>query len=153
MHADFEMANGNTTTQANETLLRVLLVDDELTMHEIIGLALNRSEYSLISATSVDEAMKQIASADPPDIVITDALMPGDSGFTLITAMKSNPVTSGIPIILWTVLEQGNGSVMDSSGKADITMSKPFNLPNLLESLAKGRQLIKPDEPCVEILF
>lgn len=153
MHLDFEKANGNDATQANETLLRVLLVDDELTMHEIIGLALKHSEYSLISATSVDEAMKQIASADPPDIVITDAMMPGDSGFTLITAMKSNPVTSGIPVILWTVLEQGNGSVMDSSGKADITMSKPFNLPNLLESLTKARQLIKPDKPGVQILF
>jgi adenylate cyclase len=113
-------------------------------------LALKGTEYSLVSAMNVDEGMKVIASSSPPDIVITDAMMPGDSGFSLITRIKSNPATSGIPVILWTVLEQVSGAVMDSSGKADVTMSKPFNLPNLLESLTRARELIKTN---TEITF
>ena len=150
MQADAEKAIVNDAIQTNETPLKVLLVDDEETMHEMMHLALSSTEYSLVSASNVDEAMKEIASANPPDIVITDAMMPGDSGFSLIKSMKSNPTTSDIPVILWTILEDANGAVMDSSGKADLTMTKPFNLPNLMESLAKARHLIKSD---VEILF
>jgi DNA-binding response OmpR family regulator len=129
---------------------KVLLVDDEQSMHEMLGLAFKSTEYSLVSATNVDEGMKMLASSLPPDIVITDAIMPGASGFSLIESIKSNPTTSRIPVILWTVLEGLNGSVMDSSGKADITMSKPFNLPNVLDCLTKARQLIRSD---IEISF
>lgn len=138
MHADFEKANGNNA-------IRVLLVDDEETMHEMMGFALQDTDYSLVSVTNVDEAMKLISSSYPPDIVITDAMMPGDSGFSLITSIKSDPTTSNIPVILWTVLEQLNGAVMDSSGKADLTMSKPFDLTEILDTLTRARQLIKPD--------
>jgi CheY-like chemotaxis protein len=143
MHADFEKANGNNA-------IRVLLVDDEETMREMMGFALQDTDYSLVSVTNVDEAMKLISSSYPPDIVITDAMMPGDSGFSLITSIKSDPTTSNIPVILWTVLEQINGAVMDSSGKADLTMSKPFDLTEILDTLTRARQLIKPD---VEISF
>ena len=143
MHADFERANGNNA-------IRVLLVDDEETMHEMMGFALQDTDYSLVSVTNVDEAMKLISSSYPPDIVITDAMMPGDSGFSLITSIKSDPTTSNIPVILWTVLEQLNGAVMDSSGKADLKMSKPFDLTEILDTLRRARQLIKPD---VEISF
>jgi len=145
MHVDFKDANGNKALQTRETPLTVLLVDDEETMHEILGLALKTTQYSLVSATNVGEAMKMIASPHPPDIVITDAMMPGDSGFSLITSIKSNPTTADIPVILWTILEQLNGAVMDSSGKADITMSKPFSLPDLLDCLARAKRLIKTD--------
>ena len=150
MHVDFEKENGSKAKQTNGTQLRVLLVDDEKTMHEMMGFALENTGYFLVSATNVDEAMKVISSSYPPDIVITDAMMPGDSGFSLITSIKSNPTTSNIPVILWTVLEQQNGAVMDSSGQADIAMSKPFDLKNILDSLTRARQLIKPD---IEISF
>jgi CheY-like chemotaxis protein len=143
MHADFEKVNGNNA-------IRVLLVDDEETMHEMMGFALQDTDYSLVSVTNVDEAMKLISSSYPPDIVITDAMMPGDSGFSLITSIKSDPTTSNIPVILWTVLETQTGAVMDSSGKADLTMSKPFDLTEILDALMRARQLIKPD---VEISF
>jgi CheY-like chemotaxis protein len=143
MHADFEKVNGNNA-------IRVLLVDDEETMHEMMGFALQDTDYSLVSVTNVDEAMKLISSSYPPDIVITDAMMPGDSGFSLITSIKSDPTTSDIPVILWTVLETQTGAVMDSSGKADLTMSKPFDLTEILDALMRARQLIKPD---VEISF
>jgi len=142
MHADFENITGEIAAQTNGTSLRILLVDDEKTIHEMLGLALSGTEYFLVSATNVVDAMKEIAS-HPPDIIITDAMMPGDSGFSLITWLKSNPTTSEIPVILWTILEQLNGCVMDSSGKADIAVSKPFDLPSILDGLIRARRLIK----------
>lgn len=119
---------------------KVLLVDDEDFNHEILDLSLNKSDFSLVSAKNVNEALRLMA-ADPPDIIITDAMMPGESGFSLIEKIRSQPRTAGIPIILWTVLEQPDGSVMDSSHKADFTVSKPFYHSTILETLEKARQL------------
>jgi len=120
---------------------KVLLVDDDAFIHEMMALLLAKTEFSLSSAKSVAEAMKMIVS-DAPDIVITDAMMPGESGFGLIQKIKSSPISSGIPVILWTILEQPDGSVMDASGKADILTNKPFYSNNILESLAKAKQMI-----------
>jgi CheY-like chemotaxis protein len=144
MQSNFEKTIDTRTIKTDRTtFLKVLLVDDDKIMHEMLELALETSEYSLVSAMNAKQGMEMIASSFPPDIVITDALMPGDSGFSLITAIKSNPKTADIPVILWTVLEQPNGTVMDSSGKADFSLSKPFNLGKLLDCLTKARQLIK----------
>gem|GEM_PF-2204215 len=145
MQAAFGMANGNKAIKLSGTPLNVLLVDDEETTHEMMELALERTEYSLVSVTNVQEAMRVITSPWRPDIVITDAMMPGDSGFSLINSIKADPNTSDIPVILWTILQKQDGAVMDSSGKADITMSKPFDLPDILNSLTRAKQLIKPN--------
>jgi len=121
---------------------KVLLVDDDRFMHEMLDLILRRTEYSLVSAKNVDEAMKMIAS-EKPDIVITDAMMPGESGFSFIARMKNNPQTASIPIILWTILEEVNGSVMDASCRADISIQKPFYRSDILEGLEKAKRLIQ----------
>src|SRR5438552_1125774 len=67
---------------------RVLLVDDDQFVHEMMGLFLGKTEYSLVSATNAHDAIK-IIDSDPPDILITDAMMPGESGFSLIEKMKA----------------------------------------------------------------
>ncbi len=120
---------------------RVLLVDDDDFMHEMMALVLGETGFSLVSASNVDDAMRIIVR-DAPDIVITDAIMPGESGFSLIEKMKSCPSSSRIPVILWTMLEQPDGSVMDSSGKADIVINKPFYRSNIVENLEKAKQMI-----------
>lgn len=129
-------------TQADARQLKVLLVDDDELIHEIMELFLGKTEFSLISALSAEDAMNIIVS-DPPDIVITDAMMPGESGFSLIEKMKANPGSANIPIILWTMLTERNGSVMDASGKADILVNKPFYHSNISEGLAKAKRLIE----------
>ena len=105
--------------------IRVLLVDDDEFIHEMMRLFLANTEYSLVSATNAQDALT-IVDNDPPDILITDAIMPGESGFTLIERMKSRPACANIPVILWTIMEDHNGSPMDASGKADVLINKPF---------------------------
>ncbi|HYP26444.1 MAG TPA: response regulator [Blastocatellia bacterium] len=122
--------------------VRVLLVEDEDFSHEIVKLYLSNTKYQLISAKSVSEA-KNIITSQLPDIVITDAMMPGESGFSLISWMKKNPRTRGIPIILWTMMVEAGGQVMDASNSADILMSKPFCHSNILETLEHAEGLIK----------
>jgi two-component system sensor histidine kinase/response regulator len=121
--------------------LRVLLVDDDESVHQTIELFLANTEYRLISARSVKEALALVASMSP-DIVITDAMMPGESGFCLIERLKSEPETAKIPVILGTILQEWNGAVMDSSRKADISINKPFYLRDIIASLEKAKTMI-----------
>jgi len=121
--------------------LKLLLVDDDKFTHELLGLFLRDSDFELSSAFSAEEAMRIIIDS-PPDILITDAMMPGEGGFSLIDRIKARPNTARIPILLWTMLTQPDGSVMDASGKADILMNKPLYRSNMLESLERARQLI-----------
>lgn len=123
--------------------VKVLLVDDDEGVHEIMRLFLGKTEFSLTSATNAPDAMKMITN-DPPDILITDAMMPGESGFSLIAKVKASACTATIPVILWTILETPNGSVLDASGQADILMNKPFYHCDILGSLEKAKRMIQP---------
>jgi CheY-like chemotaxis protein len=131
--------SGNEPAAVNK-IYKVLLVDDETFNHEIFDLSLNKKDFSLVTAKSVEEAL-QIIDRNAPDIIITDAMMPGESGFSLIEKIRAHPATARTPIILWTSLERPDGSVMDASRKADFTVSKPFYLSNILDVLEKAKQL------------
>jgi len=123
--------------------VKVLLVDDDEGLHEMLRLFLGKTEFSLATATNAPDALEMINS-DTPDILITDAMMPGESGFSLIEKMKSCACTAEIPVILWTILENPNGSVLDASGKADILVNKPFYRCDIMDSLEKAKSMIRP---------
>ena len=69
-------------------------------------------------------------------------MMPGESGFSLIEKIKARTSSANIPIILWTMLEQPDGSVMDASGKADIAINKPFYRSDILANLERAKGMI-----------
>ena len=121
--------------------LNVLLVDDDFLVHEMLGMMINQEDYSLLSAANVKEALELIAST-PIDLIITDAMMPGESGFSLIEKVKADPRHWHIPIILLTILQQPDGSAMDATGKADFSVNKPLYLSDINAALERARQLI-----------
>src|SRR5579872_4732800 len=99
--------------------LNVLLVDDDDFIHDALDAVIDKHRFSLSSAKCVNDAIA-IVDKRSPDIIITDGMMPGESGFSFIEKLKSNPTTARTPVILWTILEDMGGDVMDGSGKADI---------------------------------
>ena len=132
--------------------LRVLLVDDDQFMHEMMSLLLGKTEYSLVSATNARDAIK-IIDSDPPDILITDAMMPGESGFSLIDRIKAHPDSAATPVILWTILETPDGSVMDATGKADILVNKPFYRCDMMGSLEQAKRMIETRNLATDVTF
>lgn len=122
--------------------VKILLVDDDEFIHEVMKLFLANTQYSLISALNVQDAIRLIES-QRPDILITDAMMPGESGYTLIEWMKARPDCADIPVILWTIMERPDGSAMDATGKADISINKPFYRCDMMEGLERARKLIE----------
>ena len=122
--------------------LKILLVDDDVFIHEMLDALLDKDQFSQFAVTNVADAMRYMEN-ETPDIIITDAMMRGESGFSLIHRVKSDPRTKDIPIILLTILEQFDGSVMDASGKADISVTKPLYLSDIESALAEAKRLVK----------
>lgn len=122
--------------------LSVMLIDDDPLVHEIMQLYLANTRFRLISASNAIAAL-EIMTARPPDIVITDAMMPEMSGYSLISKMKTDQQLAEIPVILWTILEEVNGSVMDSTQLADIRISKPFYTADIMGTLKRAVDLLE----------
>lgn len=79
----------------------VLFVEDERSLHGLVDYWLSEAGYRVVTATDGIEALAAIR-ADPPDLVITDAMMPNMTGDELVEIMKDDPELARIPIVMAT---------------------------------------------------
>jgi signal transduction histidine kinase/DNA-binding response OmpR family regulator/ligand-binding sensor domain-containing protein len=80
---------------------RLLLIDDDTAVHQMLEQELTREGYLLDTATSGSEALER-AERVPPDVIILDLMMPGMSGFELAERLRQREATSRIPIFVLT---------------------------------------------------
>jgi two-component system, chemotaxis family, response regulator PixH len=130
---------------ATDRDVNVLVVDDDPFIRATITMALKGTKYVVRPAASAEEAVSMLENWRP-DILMTDAMMPGPSGFVLIETIKSHPSCGDIPVILVTCLENPDGTVRDASGKADITVGKPFKVAQIHEALGSAVSMIRQRE-------
>lgn len=74
----------------------------------------------------------QAAAANPPDLILLDVLMPGMDGFQVCAALKENPLTRPVPIIMVTALTEKQDKLRGLEAGADDFLSKPFDRTELL---------------------
>ena len=86
---------------AGNNALKVLLVDDSREVTAVIGSALRGEGYEVLTANDGVEGLK-IAFSQKPDLILCDAVMPKMDGYGLMRAIKANPATAQIPMILLT---------------------------------------------------
>ena len=79
----------------------VLYVEDEVALHGLVRFWLEDAGFEVELATDGAEALARVRER-PPDLVITDAMMPHLTGDELVEAMKSDPELAGIPIVMAT---------------------------------------------------
>lgn len=103
---------------------KVLLVDDERDLLELLTINLERDGYSVDTASTAQEALSRIA-ADRPDIILLDVMLPDMSGTKLANQLKNSPDTSSIPIILLTARDSETDIVVGLSMGADDYVTKP----------------------------
>ena len=109
---------------------RVLLVDDNRDMREYVERLLRR-RYDVVSVSDGDQGLAAVR-AYPPDLVLTDIMMPGMNGFEFLRMLRSDPATSTIPVIL---LSARAGEEAESEGLeagADDYLVKPFTARELM---------------------
>jgi DNA-binding response OmpR family regulator len=122
----------------------VLLIDDNGDMLELLRETLNK-DYHCLSASRGDSGV-EIAVTQLPDIVISDVMMPGISGYEVLQKLKNNDITSHIPVILLTAKGSLQNRLQGWAEKADEYLEKPFSASELLyrmDNLLAIRSLLR----------
>lgn len=109
---------------------RILVVDDEQDLCEILKFNLETEGYQVETANSAEEALeKNIASYN---LLLLDVMMGGMSGFQLAKQLKNSEVTAHIPIIFLTARDTENDTVTGFNLGADDYISKPFSIREVM---------------------
>lgn len=109
---------------------RILVVDDEQDLCEILKFNLETEGYQVETANSAEEALeKDIASYN---LLLLDVMMGGMNGFQLAKQLKNSEVTAHIPIIFLTARDTENDTVTGFNLGADDYISKPFSIREVM---------------------
>ena len=109
---------------------RILVVDDEEDLCEILKFNLETEGYHVEKANSAEEALEMDLPAF--DLLLLDVMMGGMSGFAMAQKLKANPMTANIPIIFLTARDTENDTVTGFNLGADDYISKPFSIREVL---------------------
>ncbi len=110
---------------------RILIVDDEPAIREMIGFALIGGGFAYVEAEDAEQA-RAIIAADPPDLVLLDWMLPGLSGLELAQYLQKDPLTCKLPIIMVTARDEETSMVRGLETGADDYITKPFSPRQLL---------------------
>ena len=124
----------------------VLIIDDEIHIRRLIAQMLELAGYRVLEAASGAEALRLIEKTRP-DVITCDIFMPGMSGFEVLEAIKSEPATAEIPVIMLTAIGQEKDTARAEALGADDYITKPFGTTRLVETIERqlGRRQGKND--------
>ena len=110
---------------------RLLVVDDEETILELLSGSLRLAGFEVITAASGMEALRA-AAASRPDLILLDVMMPGMDGPEVCRRLKADPRTAGVPVVFLTAL--GDTVLAGRLGDCahDGVLHKPFAVAELL---------------------
>jgi CheY-like chemotaxis protein len=111
---------------------RILVVDDSPDMRDVLQQVLVPAGYEVIGVPSGARALAHM-SKELPDLVITDLLMPGMSGFTLRASMLRRPELARIPVIILSGYWQRPSETLEAAA----VLPKPLNIDLLLNAVAR----------------
>ena len=110
---------------------KILVVDDQTDLLELLSMSLSQEGYLVRTAASGEEAMAHIA-ADKPDLILLDIILGDTSGIKMTTRLKNDVATAHIPIVLLTAKDTETDIIVGLSVGADDYITKPFSTKVLL---------------------
>lgn len=110
---------------------RVLIVEDELDIRELVVHHLKREGYQVSAASSGEEALRQVQAA-PPDLVLLDLMMPAMDGLEVCRRLRQDPATAMLPIVMLTAKGDEVDRVLGLEIGADDYVVKPFSPKELV---------------------
>ncbi len=113
---------------------KVLLVDDNLSQLELMDKFLSEAGHTSARTTDAKEAVNK-ALQYKPDIIVTDVVMPGMSGFELCRRLKQNPGTASIPIVICSSKDQEIDRLWGMRQGARAYLTKPFSQDEFLRTI------------------
>lgn len=122
------------TNQENQQQLKVLVVDDEDNIIELIRLGLRYEGFQVEVASNGEQGIA-LAQRIDPDLVILDVMMPGIDGLEVCRRLRSNPTTHDVPILMLTAKDEVGDRILGLQIGADDYLTKPFDFYELLERI------------------
>ena len=122
---------------SDKSIKRILCIEDEPEMIDLIRLILGRRGFDVHGATGGVEGLKMIRQ-EHPDLVLLDLMMPDLDGWEVYQQMKADEATRQIPVIVVTAKAQSIDKVLGLHiAKVDDYIAKPFSPQDLLNSVDK----------------
>ncbi|MEH2179609.1 hybrid sensor histidine kinase/response regulator [Nostoc sp.] len=120
---------------------RILLVDDNADMRDYMARLLSKQWQ--VTAVANGATALAVVCEQPPDLVLTDVMMPELDGFQLLNALRADPKTKGIPIILLSVRAGEEAAIEGLQAGADDYLIKPFSARELLTRVESHLQMVR----------
>jgi DNA-binding response OmpR family regulator len=114
---------------------RVLVVDDEKDLTDLITFNLQRNGYEVVCAYNGNDAI-EVARRELPDLIVLDLMLPGIDGTEVTRRLKADSRTENIPLIMLTAKGEETDVVVGLTLGADDYVTKPFSMKILLARLA-----------------
>ncbi|MDB5101066.1 MAG: response receiver CheY associated with MCPs of class [Cyanobacteria bacterium RYN_339] len=116
------------------TQATILIVDDEPDIRMILETYLQAHGFQTLTAADGIEAV-EVGTAQRPDLVLLDVMMPDMSGFQVARLLKDDPTTSAIPVIMLTAKTQQSDRFWGLDSGAVAYIHKPFDLQDVLDQV------------------
>jgi two-component system phosphate regulon response regulator PhoB len=136
-------APGSPPTGEQRGRKRILVVDDEKDILEIISYNVRRQGWTSLTASTGTEAL-EIANEEEIDLIVLDLMLPGIDGTEVARRLKAEPRTASIPIIMLTAKSEETDVIVGLTLGADDYVTKPFS-PKIL--MARIHSILRRSEP------
>ena len=121
---------------------KILVVDDEQDMIELLAYNLEQNGYEVLTATTGLEALNK-ARRHLPDLILLDLMLDGIDGYTVCEILRSQPSTATVPVLIVTALGGQMARFNGLASGANDFISKPFSPADLI---ARTRHLLEHQE-------
>ncbi len=118
-----------------QQVANILIVDDDPEIVSMLSTRLTKRGYKVSTANDGHRAL-ELAKRELPDIVLLDVMMPGKSGWEVARALKQDPVTAGIKIVMVTAIGEQVNEITSPLYGADAHIDKPFEFDRLEKVIA-----------------
>ncbi len=125
------------------TEAKILLVDDDITLHEMYAERLRAEGYVVVSAYDGEEALSKVYK-EKPDLILLDIMMPKINGIDVMKKLRDDDTTKNIPVILLTALVQEIDKVKSIMKPCDQYLIKSETMPaNIITAIEKSLAVVK----------
>jgi CheY-like chemotaxis protein len=138
MSSSAQVVQRNRFEVGQVTTKRILVVDDEASIREVVALCLQRlGGWEVFTAASGHDALQKL-QAEPPDAIILDVMMPEMDGFTFLKYLRADPSTQPIPVVLLTANSYLPDPQLFPKMGVVLTIAKPFQPLDLIQQISRA---------------
>ena len=115
--------------------VRVLVADDEDDIRALVALAVRKAGCAVVASVADGAAALDSARTELPDLAVLDVSMPGATGLEVCAALRADPVTAGIRILLLSAGASLEDVAAGLAAGADAYLAKPFQVSGLVHQV------------------